>query len=374
MDSLPFTRPTLDDETILAVADVLRSGWITSGPQVQEFESALSRYLAGRPVRTVTSGTAALEIALLAAGIGPGDEVIVPAMTFVATANVVLRVGARPVVVDVDLGTRNIDPAAVESAIGTRTRAIIPVHFAGLPADIDRLQRIARRHGLRLIEDAAHAIGSACGDRRIGSFGDITCFSFHANKNLTTIEGGAIVAENPDELDAIERHRFHGLRKTAPDEFDVTLAGGKANLSDVAACIGIAQLRSLDRCNTSRRRLAHRYFERWARDPPVRLPERGDDGHSWHLFAPLLPLERLRITRAEFIRAMGTKGIGVGVHYPALHLFAPYRALGFRHGQFPNAERIGRETVTLPLFPAMTTDDVDRVVDTVDAVLRSGAQ
>jgi dTDP-4-amino-4,6-dideoxygalactose transaminase len=373
MNFLPFTRPTLDEETILGVADVLRSGWLTSGPQVQEFESALSRYLDGRPVRVVTSGTAALEIALLAAGIRPGDEVIVPAMTFAATANVVLRVGARPVFVDVGLDSRNIDVDAVESAIGARTRAIGPVHFAGLPADIDRLQLVARRHGLRVIEDAAHAIGSAAGGRRIGSFGDITCFSVHANKNITTIEGGAIVADLPGELDAIERHRFHGLRRHAPDEFDVAFPAGKANLSDVGASIGIAQLHRLESFNATRRKLAARYFERWAHGTSLRLPARGDDGHSWHMFAPLLPLEDLRITRAEFIRSMEAEGIGVGVHYPALHLFAPYRALGYRSGQFPRAERIGRETVTLPLFPAMRIDDVDRVVDAVDEILRSEA-
>jgi dTDP-4-amino-4,6-dideoxygalactose transaminase len=373
MEHLPFTRPTLDAETILGVTEVLRSGWIASGPKVIEFEAALSRYFGGRPVRVLASATAALEIALLAAGIGPGDEVIVPAMTFAASANVVLRVGAYPVFVDVGLDTRNIDVDAVEAAVSPRTRAIMPVHFAGLAADVDRLYAIAKRHDLRVIEDAAHAIGTLSGGRRIGSFGDLVCFSFHANKNLTTIEGGAIVADNGGELLAIERQRFHGLQKLEPDVFEVTVAGGKANLSDVAARIGIGQLARLDEFNASRRRLAARYFERWTSDPVVRPPARGDEGHSWHMMAPLLELDRLALTRRQYMSAMDARGIGVGVHYLPLHLFELYRRLGYRAGQFPNAERIGRQTVTLPLFPTMSIADVDRVVDATDAILRQGS-
>ncbi len=368
-DYLPFTRPTLDEETIQGVVAVLRSGWITTGPNVAELEQALSTYVGGRPVRLLTSATAALEIALQACGIGAGDEVITPAMSFVATANVIVRVGARPVFVDIDTDTRNIDLDAIEAAIGPRTRAIMPVHFAGLPVDMDRLYAIAAKHRLRVIEDAAHAIGSAWKGRRIGSFGDIVCFSFHPNKNMTTIEGGAIVADNRAELTTVERQRFHGLVKSAADQFDVTLAGGKSNLTDVAARVGLGQLARLEEFNAIRRRLVARYFERWQSGAPVRLPARGDDGHSWHIFAPLLPLGRMRMTRLEFIAAMEQRRIGVGMHYPAIHLFAAYRALGYREGQFPNAERVGRETVTLPLFPAMLAADVDRVVDAVESIL-----
>ncbi len=368
-DFLPFTRPTLDEETIQGVVAVLRSGWITTGPNVAELERALSAYVGGRPVRFLTSATAALEIALQACGIGPGDEVITPAMSFVATANVIMRVGARPVFVDIDADTRNIDLDAVEAAIGPRTRAIMPVHFAGLPVDMDRLYAIAGKHGLRVIEDAAHAIGSAWKGRRIGSFGDLVCFSFHPNKNMTTIEGGAIVADSQAELTTVERQRFHGLVKSAADQFDVTLAGGKSNLTDVAARVGLGQLARLDEFNATRRRLVARYFERWHATAPVRLPARGDDGHSWHIFAPLLPLGHMRMTRLEFIGAMERRRIGVGVHYPAIHLYSAYRALGYREGQFPNAERVGRGTVTLPLFPGMQVADVDRVVDAVESIL-----
>ncbi|HLY52071.1 MAG TPA: DegT/DnrJ/EryC1/StrS aminotransferase family protein, partial [Steroidobacteraceae bacterium] len=257
----------------------------------------------------------------------------------------------------------------VEAAITPRTRAILPVHFAGLPVDMERLYAIAARRGLRVIEDAAHAIGSAYYGKRIGSFGDLVCFSFHPNKNITTIEGGAISGGSAAELRSIELHRWHGQVKTGPDSFDTLLAGGKSNLSDVAAAVGLGQLRHLEEFNTRRRALVARYFELWGEGAPLRLPERGDEGHSWHVFTPLLPLERLSISRVAFIEEMKARGIGVGVHYPAIHLFSAYRALGYAQGQFPNAERIGRETVTLPLFPAMEPADVDRVVRAVNEVL-----
>ncbi|HEY8053265.1 MAG: DegT/DnrJ/EryC1/StrS family aminotransferase [Steroidobacterales bacterium] len=371
MNFLPFTRPSIDEETIAAVAEVLRSGWLATGPKVAELEAQLSRYCGGRPVRSQTSATAGMEMALLACGIGAGDEVITPALSFVATANVIVRVGARPVFVDVGLDSRNLDLDQVEAAITPRTRAIMPVHFAGLPVDMERLYAIADKHKLRVIEDAAHAIGSVWRGRRIGSFGDLVCFSFHPNKNITTIEGGAISGGTPEELKRIELHRWHGQVKSGVDGFDTLIAGGKSNLSDVAAAVGLGQLKHLEEFNARRRLLVARYFELWGKDAPLRLPERGDEGHSWHVFTPLLPLEA--ISRPQFIEAMKARGIGVGVHYPAIHLFTAYRALGYREGQFPNAERIGRETVTLPLFPAMDLADVDRVVAAATAIV-SGAR
>jgi len=372
---LPFTRPTIDEETIQGVAEVLRGGWLASGPYVRQFEEALSEYFGGRPVRTQTSATASLEHALLVAGIGARDEVITPAMSFVATANVIVRIGARPVFVDVDLDSRNIDFDQVEAAITPRTRAIMPVHFAGLPVDMDRLYALAARYRLRVIEDAAQAMGSAWRGRRIGSFGDLVCVSFHPNKNLTTIEGGCVVGGSPEEVSQLELHRFHGQRKMAADEVDTLFAAGKANLSDVAARVGLGQLASLERFNARRRERVARYFSLWEHDAPLRLPARGDEGHNCHMFAPLLPLERLRISRQQFIEQMAEQGIGVGVHYAsAIHLFTAYRALGYRDGQFPNAERIGRETVTLPLFPAMELSDVDRVVEAANDILRRAAK
>jgi dTDP-4-amino-4,6-dideoxygalactose transaminase len=367
---LPFSRPTIDEQAIADVAQVLRSGWIASGPYVAKFESALSAYLGGRKVRTVTSGTAALEIALLAAGIGKGDEVIVPAMSFAASANVVLRVGAVPVFVDVELGSRNLDLALVPAAIGERTRAIMPVHFAGLPVDLERLHGIATRHGLRVIEDAAHAIGGAYRGRRIGAFGDLACFSFHPNQNMTTIEGGAIAFDRALEGQFIEAERFHGIVHGVDGDVDVVRAGGKYNLSDVAARLGLAQLERLDAFSARRRELASIYFEELAVDTPGVLPEQGDGGHCWNMFTLLLPFDRLGLTRAQFQQAMGRRGIGIGVHYPCIPGLSDYRHLSYREDRFPNATRIGRETVTLPLFPTMADDDVHRVCDALRAVLK----
>jgi len=359
---LPFTRPTLDEETIQGVVEVLHSGWLATGPQVAAFEAALADYLGGgRSVRAFSSGTAALETALALCDIGPGDEVIVPAMTFAATANVVVRAGARPVFVDVELASRNLDLQQVEAAITPRTRAIMPVHFSGLPVDMDALYALAGRHGLRVIEDAAHAIGSAWGEKKIGGFGDLVSFSFHPNKNMTTIEGGALSVGDPALLERLEKLRFHGISRNAQGEIDVTLAGGKQNLSDVAARIGIGQLGRLEGFNARRRQLAMHYFELLGSDPPGVLPERGDAGHSWHMFTLLLPFAQLGLSRVAFQEAMKEKGVGVGVHYPALTGFSFYREMGCREGDFPNAERIGRETVTLPLFPAMEMADVERV-------------
>ena len=370
---LPFARPELDERAIQAVVEVLRSGWLATGPRVDAFESALSAYFGGRTVMTFTSATAALEVALHVAGIGHGDEVIVPAMSFAASANVILRVGARPVFVDVELDSRNMDLAQLESAITPRTRAIMPVHFAGQPVDMAALYAIAKRHGLRVIEDAAHAMGAMWRGQRIGSIGDMVVFSFHPNKNMTTIEGGALVLDDPEEVRQAALHRFHGVQRGPDGEFDVELAGGKYNLSDVAASIGLAQLARLEECNARRHELAMRYFAQLQTDPPLLLPRRGDEGHSWHIFTPLLPLERMSIGRAEFIRRMHQRAIGVGVHFPAIHRLALYRRLGYAAQSLPNAERIGRETVTLPLFPGMRDADVDRVCGTVREIVRAAS-
>jgi dTDP-4-amino-4,6-dideoxygalactose transaminase len=369
-DYLPFTRPTLDEETIQGVVEVLRSGWLASGPNVQKFEKGLSDYLGGRPVRSLTSATGGLEVALQVCGIGPGDEVITPAMSFTATPNVIMRVGAKPVFVDVDLDSRNMNLTQAEAAITPRTKALMPVHFSGLPVDMDALYDLAKRHNLRVIEDAAHAIGSAWQGKKIGSFGDIVSFSFHPNKNMTTIEGGALSFADDSELAHFDKLRFHGISRDAEGNMDVSVAGGKYNLSDVAARVGVGQLPHIDGFNAKRRQLVARYFEQMDTDPAFLLPARGDEGHSWHMFAPLLPLDTLKISRKEFIQKMHERGIGVGIHYPALHLFSLYRGLGHQEGDFPNAERIGRETVTLPLFPAMTEADVDRVCAAIKEIFQ----
>lgn len=368
MEFIPFTKPFVDEETIQGVAEVLRSGWLASGPNVTAFENALADYLGGRIVKSFTSATGALEVALQICGIGQGDEVITPAMSFAATPNVILRVGAKPVFVDVDAETRNIDLDRLQEAITPKTRAIMPVHFAGLSVDCDRLYDIADKHGLRVIEDAAHAIGTEWQGRKIGSFGDIVSFSFHPNKNMTTIEGGALSLSDPNEARMLDQLRFHGIVRDEAGNQDVALAGGKYNLSDVAARVGLGQIRHLDEFNAKRRLLVQRYFDRWDIEGCL-LPARGE-GHSWHMFAPLIPFEHFGMTRREFIGKMHEEGIGVGIHYPALHLFSLYRKLGYREGDFPNAERIGRETVTLPLFPMMSLEDVERVCAAASGILK----
>jgi dTDP-4-amino-4,6-dideoxygalactose transaminase len=367
---LPFTRPAIDEESIAAVAQVLRSGQLASGPKVQAFESALAAYVGGkRLLRVMTSATAGLEIALEVAGLGPGDEVIVPAMSFAASANVIARLRAKPVFVDIDLYTRNIDFERVPAAITAKTRAIMPVHFAGLPVDMDALYGIAAQHGLRVVEDAAHAIGTRFANKPIGSFGDLVVFSFHPNKNMTSIEGGAISTCNAAEAELIEQYRFHGIKRNAAGEVDVMFPGAKSNLSDVAAQIGIDQLRRLDGFNARRLELAGRYFAELDGYRGVVLPARGDSGHSWHMFQVLIDFRARGMTRPAFQKIMAERGIGIGVHYPCIPGLKYYRDQGYREADTPVAARVGRETVTLPLFPAMSDDDVVRVCRELREVL-----
>ena len=372
---LPLTRPTIDDETIAGVADVLRSGWITSGPKVKELEAKLSEFCGGRPVRVFNSGTCTMEIALRLAGIGPGHEVITTPLSWVATSNVILEVGARPVFVDIDSVTRNIDLDRVEAAITPATRAILPVDLAGLPVDRDRLQAIARRHTLRVVEDAAQSFGSTWNGRRIGASGDFVSFSFHPNKNITTIEGGALVMNDEREAKLAEQYRLQGVVRSGFDGMEVEVVGGKFNLTDVAARVGLGQLPRLEEFNSRRRELARVYFE--LLDAPaaqalgLQLPPRDFTQTNWHMFQVVLPEERLTLRRADVMAQLHAAGIGSGVHYPAIHLFAVYRRLGWKAGDFPVAERTCRNILTLPLFPAMTRADVTRVVDTLGSILQA---
>ena len=368
---LPFARPSIDAESIAAVADVFRSGQLASGPRVLAFEAALAAYLGGnRQLRVMTSATAGLEMALEVAGVGEGDEVIVPAMSFAASANVIARLRAKPVFVDIDLHTRNIDLNQVPAAITPQTRAIMPVHFSGLPVPMDELYALAKEHGLRVVEDAAHAIGSRYRDQPIGSFGDLVVFSFHPNKNMTTIEGGAISTGDAKEAELLEQYRFHGIKRNAAGEVDVMFPGAKSNLTDVAAQVGIDQLLRLDGFNARRRALASRYFEELDGFSGAVLPARGDAGHSWHMFQLLIDFAARGMTRPAFQKIMADRGIGIGVHYPSIPSLQYYRAHGYREEDTPVAARVGRETVTLPLFPAMSDDDVARVCEELRQVLR----
>jgi dTDP-4-amino-4,6-dideoxygalactose transaminase len=359
---LPFSKPTIDETTIASVADTLRSGWITSGPKVQEFEKQLSAYFGGRPVRTFNSGTCTMEIALRIAGIGAGDEVITTPISWVATANVILEVGATPVFADIDPVTRNIDLDKLEAAITKRTKAIIPVFLAGKPLDMDRLYAIAARHKLRVIEDAAQAIGSTWKGKPIGSSGDFVSFSFQANKNITTSEGGCLVLNNAAEAVLAEKYRLQGVTRSGWDGIEVDVLGGKYNMTDIAAAIGLGQFAHLPAITAQRRKLARHYFttlgKNFEKQTGAQLPPEDYENTNWHLFQIVLPD---RITRPDFMARMKDKNIGVGFHYAPIHLFKLYRALGFKEGMFPVAEHVGRQIVSLPMFAAMTEADVERV-------------
>mgnify|MGYP003855895221 FL=1 len=370
---LPLTRPTIDEETIAGVGEVLRSGWITSGPKVKELEAKLSECFGGRPVRVFNSGTCTMEIALRIAGVGPGHEVITTPLSWVATSNVILEVGARPVFVDIDPVTRNIDLARAEAAITPATRAIIPVDLAGLPVDRDRLYELARRRGLRVIEDAAQSMGSTWGGRPVGTTGDFTSISFHPNKNITTIEGGALVMNDEREAKLAEQYRLQGVVRNGFDGMEVEVVGGKFNLTDVAARVGLGQLPRLAEFNARRRELAREYFLRIdtaeLREIGLGLPPADFTQSNWHMFQIVLPEARLNVPRATIMGELHAAGIGTGVHYPAIHLFAVYRRLGWKEGDLPLAEQVCRNILTLPLFPAMTEADVARVAAELHRIL-----
>lgn len=367
---LPLTRPTLDEETIAGVVEVLRSGWITSGPNVKALEGKLSEYFGGRPVRVFNSGTCTMEIALRIAGIGPGDEVITTPLSWVATSNVILEVGAKPVFVDIDPVSRNLDLDLVEAAITPATRAIIPVDLAGLPVDRDRLYAIAKKHRLRVVEDAAQSMGSMWNGQRIGATGDFVSVSFHPNKNITTIEGGCLVMNTEAEAKLAEQYRLQGVVRSGLDGMEVEVVGGKFNLTDVAARVGLGQLPRLDEFNGKRRELARAYFEAFAAHGAAALglglPVADYAQSNWHMFQVVLPPA---LKRAEVMAALHAAGIGSGVHYPAIHLFAIYRRLGWKDGDLPKAEAVCRSILTLPLFPTMTRADVRRVVETLAGIL-----
>ncbi|MDP3620868.1 MAG: DegT/DnrJ/EryC1/StrS aminotransferase family protein [Polynucleobacter sp.] len=377
---IPFTRPSFDEATIAAVGDVLRSGWVTSGPKLAEFEAALSAYFGNRPVRCFANGTATMKIALQVAGIGPGDEVITTPISWVATSNVILSVGATPVFIDIDPVTRNLDLNKIAAAITPKTRAIMPVYLAGLPVDMDQLYAIAKAHQLRVIEDAAQAFGSQWQGKRIGSIGDLVSFSFQANKNLSTVEGGCLVLNTADEARLAEKLRLQGVTRDGMDGMDVDVLGGKDNLTDVNAVIGLHQLKHIADFQEKRTALAGHYFEVFrAKAAQHQLSELllglpvasySDRTSNWHMFQVVLPLDRLNVNRAQIMTKLKELGIGTGVHYPAITGFSLYQARGYRVEDTPIAAQIGQAILTLPLFPGMSTGDVERIVEALLSALK----
>lgn len=377
---LPFHLPSISDEEVESVVAVLRSGWLTTGPVVERFQREFGVYIGAPYALALNSGTAALHLALVAFGLGPGDEVIVPTLTFTASAAVVTHCGATPILVDICPDTLTIDPERVEQAITPRTRAIMPVHFGGQPCDMDPLLDIARRHDLRTVEDAAHSLPARYKGRTVGTLGDITCFSFYATKTLTTGEGGMATTANPEWARRMRSMGLHGIsddvwtRYTAAGSwyYEVLSPGFKYNMADLAAAIGVVQLKKVDRMRDARVRIAQRYNRAFAEMPALEIPVvRTHSESAWHLYPLRLRPECMTMDRNRFIEELKKRNIGSSVHFIPLHLHPYYqRTFGYRPGSFPNAEEAFERLVSLPVYPNMTDADVDSVIDAVQELTR----
>ncbi len=363
---LPYARQCIDDNDIAAVVEVLRSDFLTTGPKVEEFEQAVAHFVGAQHAVAVSSGTAALHAAMFALGIGPGDEVIVPPMTFVATANCVVYQGGTPVFADVDADTLLIDPNCVEAAISPRTRAVIAVDYAGQPCDYDALRAITGRHGLALVADSCHSLGAKYQGRSIGSVADVTCFSFHPVKHITTGEGGMATTGDFELAERMRRFRSHGISadhrlraKTRTWHYEMRDLGFNYRLTDIQCALGISQLQKLPGWLLRRREIAEAYDQRLAGIPDIEpLGRREDADHAYHLYVTQAK------ARDEVFLRLREAGVGVSVHYPPVHLHPFYtQTFGTCGGMCPTAEAAGRHVITLPLFPHMTTDELMRVVD-----------
>jgi dTDP-4-amino-4,6-dideoxygalactose transaminase/GNAT superfamily N-acetyltransferase len=380
-DYLAFGRPDISEEEIRLVSGNLRSGWIGLGSRTLEFEKAFREYVGAEHAIAVSSCTAALHLSLLAAGIGPGDEVITTPMTFAATVNAILATGARPILVDIDPDTLNLSTEAIAEAISDRTRALLPVHFGGLPCELDAYEALAEKHGLVVIEDAAHAVGAAYRGTRIGGHGNLACFSFYPNKNMTTIEGGMVTTQDAQLADRVRLMRLHGLSSDAWKRFssraliasEAVMPGFKYNLTDTQSTLGLTQLARLEEFLAVRERYAALY------DPvidnlPVKRQLRpspgGGDRHALHLYVVLLDLDQLTVGRDEVVVALRAENIGVGIHYQAIHEHPYYRELlPYRRGDLPVAESVSASTLTLPLSPGMSEVDAMQVLHALRYVL-----
>ncbi|WP_028536107.1 DegT/DnrJ/EryC1/StrS family aminotransferase [Paludibacterium yongneupense] len=379
---LPFALPEIGEEEINEVVDALRSGWVTTGPKTKQFEADFAAFIGGGvEAIAVNSATAGLHLALEAVGIGPGDEVIVPTYTFTSTAEVVRYLGADPVLVDIDPATLNIDAAAVRAAITPKTRAIMPVHFAGLSCDMDAILDIAREHGLKVVEDAAHALPTSWRGQRIGTLqSDVTVFSFYANKTMTTGEGGMVVSKNPELIKRCKVMRLHGISRDAFDRYvstkpawfyEVIEPGFKYNMTDIAAAMGLHQLKKLPRFLEQRQHLAERY-DRELADLPLILPAHpvhAGDVHAWHVYAVRLKPEA-GIERGDFIARMAERGIGCSVHFIPLHLQPVWRdRYGLVPDRFPHAQRAFEGEVSIPLYTRMSDADQTQVIAAMREIL-----
>ena len=376
---IPFFRPDLGEEEIAAVVETIRSGWVTVGPRTHEFEQVFAARIGAPHAIAVSSCTAALHLALDALDLEPGDEVITSTLTFTATGATIVHAGARPVLVDCTPDTLNIDPQDVLRKITPRTRAVVPVHYAGHPAPMDEILEIARRHRLAVVEDAAHALPASYHGRTIGTIGDVTCFSFYATKNLCTGEGGMLTTANAALADRLRTRRLHGMSRDAwrrysnegSWRYDVSYPGFKYNMTDIAAAMGLVQLRRLPGLHRRRAALAALYTELLADHPGVQLPTTLPDvEHAWHLYIIRLRPERLRIHRDHVIEELKAAGIASQVHFIPLHMHSFYRdTFGYRPEHFPVASAAGETILSLPFFTLMSDDDVRRVVTSLRRIL-----
>lgn len=377
---LPFSAPTIEDTEINEVVDSLKSGWITTGPKVKRFEEAFKEYVNSPTAIALSSATAGLHLTLLALKIKPGDEIITTPMTFASTVSMIILCGAKPVLVDIEPGTLNIDVTKIRDKITPRTRAVIPVHFAGQSCDMDPLFELAAEFGLTIIEDAAHAAGTEYKGRRIGSFNTISIFSFHPNKNITTGEGGIVCTLDESLAEQIAMLRFHGHSReafknyptNATANYDILMAGFKYNMMDIQAAIGIHQLPKLDRFIEARKEIAEYYNRELAGVEELSLPSLApyQQRHAWHLYTPLVRIEELNINRDRLMEELKKLNIGTGLHYKAIHRHPYYReTIGVTDSELPVASYVSDRILSLPLFPTMTLDDASDVVDALKTVL-----
>lgn len=375
---LSFSPPCLGEEEIVEVVDTLRSDWITTGPKTRRFEEEFARFVGAEGALAVNSATSAMLVGLAAAGVGPGDEVITTTMTFCSTVHVIEHVGATPVLVDVERDTLNVDPAAVEAAITPRTKAVIPVHLYGHPCDMESLVPLARKHGLLLLEDAAHALPARHRGRMIGTIGDLTAFSFYATKNLTTAEGGMLTGA-PELLEKCRLWSLHGMSRDAYKRYsaegswyyEVVVPGFKCNMTDIQAALGLHQLARLPAFQRRRREIVARYTEAFSVLPELEVPvEREGMESAWHLYVLRLHLQRLQIDRARFIEELRRRNIGASVHFIPVHMHPYYRErYHYAEESFPTAAGEFRRLVSLPLHPRLTEEDVEDVIEAVGDIV-----